>query len=329
VFYRLHGLSVVSDRAIPGLSAIESVDAPDLTFRFGPAPFPSSGTVEHWFKGAVDRDGRPVLIATRAFDGEFLRLAYCDGITFTIDRAAATIWIDVAADRTSADVPTYLLGPIIGLVLRLRGLTGLHASAVQIDGRAVVFTGPAGAGKSTLAGAFAVRGFPVMADDTIVLRPHGREWTVSSGYPRLRLWPESAEALMAAGGRDGFLPPGVSGSMSRYHLDLLSPGRHFSESTAPLGVVYLLGDVSAENVTSVAPVSPADALIALVANTYANALLDRHLREREFQALGDLVQTVPVRRLTRPADLAHLSSFCDRVFADLEGCEFAWRAVPA
>jgi hypothetical protein len=65
-------------------------------------------------------------------------------------------------------------------------------------------------------------------------------------------------------------------------------------------------------------VAPIDAVIALVANTYANQLLDRDLRAREFEMLTDLVARVPVRRLTRPAAFTHLDALCACVRADLE-----------
>jgi hypothetical protein len=90
----------------------------------------------------------------------------------------------------------------------------------------------------------------------------------------------------------------------------------------PLGVIYLLGDVSADDTTTVTPVPPSDALIALVGNTYANGLLDQRLRAREFEVLGEIVQQMPIRRVTRPADLAYLRSFCESVLADLEGCGY-------
>src|ERR1700730_12146581 len=46
---------------------------------------------------------------------------------------------------------SYLFGPIIGLLLLLRGAVCLHASAVSIGDRAIVFVGSEGAGESTSA----------------------------------------------------------------------------------------------------------------------------------------------------------------------------------
>jgi hypothetical protein len=44
-------------------------------------------------------------------------------------------------------------------------------------------------------------------------------------------------------------------------------------------------------------IRPQLALLALVADTFANKILDRDLRAREFAALGKLVSTVPIRRI--------------------------------
>ena len=45
----------------------------------------------------------------------------------------------------------------------------LHASAVRVNGRAVLFCGSSGAGKSTLAAALAQRGYPLVTDDVCTL----------------------------------------------------------------------------------------------------------------------------------------------------------------
>jgi hypothetical protein len=246
-------------------------------------------------------------------------MTYADGMSFAIDASARTVWIDWREPLTIDNVPSYLLGPIIGLVLRLRGITSLHASAVLVDGRAVVFTGPKGAGKSTVAAALGVHGVAVLADDTIALRRSGPMWMAAPGFPRLRLWPESAEALSAHAGDEGFLPPGTSGSSTRYHLDLQTRQR-FEHDSVPLGLIYVIGRVSDSGRPDVSSLASADAVIALVGNTYANQLLDRDLRAREFDVLSQLVEQVPVRRLTRPSSLSTLSAYRDFVLDDLNAC---------
>ena len=49
----------------------------------------------------------------------------------------------------------------------------LHASAVAIDGRAVLISGPSGSGKSDLALRLLDRGFKLVSDDRTILRRDG------------------------------------------------------------------------------------------------------------------------------------------------------------
>jgi len=55
--------------------------------------------------------------------------------------------------------------PVLGLLLRCKGVTCLHASAVSFGEHSVAFVGPAGAGKSTTAATFARQGYGVISDD--------------------------------------------------------------------------------------------------------------------------------------------------------------------
>ncbi|NIO13431.1 MAG: serine/threonine protein kinase, partial [Gammaproteobacteria bacterium] len=87
---------------------------------------------------------------------------------------------------------------MLGFVLRLRGVLSLHASVIDINGEAVGFMGAAGAGKSTLAAAFAKKGFAVMSDDILALKPGDSAPFAQPGYPRLRLWPDSAVVLFGS-----------------------------------------------------------------------------------------------------------------------------------
>src|SRR5690349_20774404 len=72
--------------------------------------------------------GRPLLTVARVRGGTFFWLRYADGTEFVVDREGAGVWMRWPPPWTLDDVATYLLGPVLGFVLRLRGTTCLHAS---------------------------------------------------------------------------------------------------------------------------------------------------------------------------------------------------------
>src|SRR5207245_7692556 len=96
--------------------------------------------------------------------GAFVRLAYEDGTQFWLDGKRENIWATWPPASCIENAASYLLGPILGLVLRLRGVTCLHASAVAFGDRSVAFVGQTGAGKSTTAAAFARPACGVISD---------------------------------------------------------------------------------------------------------------------------------------------------------------------
>jgi hypothetical protein len=74
-------------------------------------------------------------------------------------------------------VSALVFGVASAIVQRHGGLN-LHAAAVELDGRAVLFLGPSGAGKSTAAG---LSGAPVFANDRVCVAPDdaGQFWAFS------------------------------------------------------------------------------------------------------------------------------------------------------
>jgi hypothetical protein len=110
-----------------------------------------------------------------------------DGREIVVDRCSA------ASDR---DVRAFLLGTAIGAVCHQRGLLPLHASTIEVDGRAIAFAGASGAGKSTLAAFFHQRGYRVLGDDVCVVHFDGAgQPVVWPGVPRLKLRRDAAAAL--------------------------------------------------------------------------------------------------------------------------------------
>jgi hypothetical protein len=62
---------------------------------------------------------------------------------------------------------------------------------------------------------------------------------------------------------------------------------------------------------------PQTALLDLVANTYANKVLDREMRAREFDVLGRLATAVPIRRVFPHSDPNRVRDLCRVIETDL------------
>jgi hypothetical protein len=223
------------------------------------------------------------------------------------------VWGDWPEDYTLEDACTYLLGPVLGFVLRRRGVVCLHASAVALGNSAIALTGSPGAGKSTLAAAFARRGFSVLSDDVIALTDEGGLCLVQPGYPRVNLWPDSVRELF---GSENVLPR-ITPTWGKRYLDLDQHNGSFMTEPLPLHAIYVLGvrESTLRNPV-IEEVAGRDAFMTLVANTYMNYLLDRDMRSREFAALSRIIGSIPVRRVRPTPDSSALSSLCEAIAAD-------------
>ena len=128
-----------------------------------------------------------------------------------------------------------LVGQVLPLVAALRGLHVIHASAVALGDHAIAMTGPPGAGKSTLAVEFALRGHSLLAEDVLGLRLDGESVIAEPGVSLVNLRPsEKAEEVVAAIARP------VLGRSHKIHLDLPR-----ASGPLPLSALYLLEDAEA------------------------------------------------------------------------------------
>jgi hypothetical protein len=319
--YTVFGLSLTSNLAIPGLPlATSTAPYPEIQLHLGTLrdfpPMPPSAYDSEKLTHVstyTDEFGRPGLRVWEAAQGELLHFVYSDATEFWLDRKGSTIWANWAEQSSLENATSYLLGPVLGFALRLRGVVCLHASAVAFGDRCVALVGPAGAGKSTTAAAFARMGRAVVSDDIVGLVEREGGFYVLPAYPHLCLWPESVEMLY--GSPDAV--PRFSHDWEKRRLELGRNGGHFEKRTLPLHAVYILGSRRTEGGPEVSDVSSSEALLALVANTYATNLIDRDMRGEEFAVLGRLTAGLPVRVAHPSADPSQIENFCRAIHDDL------------
>jgi hypothetical protein len=314
--YSVFGFSVRSNRPIPGLNSVNANSlAADVEIHlaavpFGPAISPARDQDLIYVSSLFDKFGEPAFKIWKIAEGEFLYLKYCDGVQFWIQREGEHVWAQWPETSSLEDTATYLLGPVMGLALRLRGVPCLHASAVVIENRAIAFVGEEGAGKSTTAAAFARRGHAVLSDDIVALVEQEGAIHVKPAYPYLSLWPDSVRMLYG-------LKKDLRSFSGNWDKRVLSPADQsirFAEQSEPLGAIFILGERSRNpSAPLVDPMTPQDSLLSLVANSYATRLLSSEMRAHEFKFLGRVILSVQVFRVRPHEEPARIDRLCDLI----------------
>lgn len=258
----------------------------------------------------TDESGEPALRVWQIGKGQYIRLDYYDGVQFWLDRAGRNAWAVWPDTSSLENASTYLVGPVLGLLLRLRGVMCLHASAVAFGDRAVAFVGSEGAGKSTTAAALAQRGHAVISDDVVALVEREGRFSVLPAYPHLSLWPDSVKMLY---GPDKTLPT-LSPDWGKHLLSLAANRLKFEQRSLPLGAIFILGERSADSRAPFLESMPhKEGLLSLVANSFATNLLDQEMRASEFSLLGRVLSVVQIRQLRPHEDAAQISRLCEAI----------------
>jgi hypothetical protein len=202
------------------------------------------------------------------------------------------------------DIPAVLQGPGIAASLHLRGVPLLHGCVIDVDGGAIVIMGAPGTGKSTTAAALVRAGFPLVSDDLAAIAIRGDEVLVHAGYPRLRLFSDSAAAA-------GWDPRGLSRTFvtpllgDKRSVDL--GGASFTPYPLPVRAVYVLqprraGGGEPEIIT----IDRASAWRVLARNVYSMRFLDADRRFRCVRDCVALAARVPLRSVQAGDELGAL-----------------------
>ncbi|MCW3797081.1 hypothetical protein OMW55_04580 [Sphingomonas sp. BN140010] len=205
--------------------------------------------------------------------------------------------VEPLPEAPARNVRLFLLGSGLAMLLHRRGLLPLHGNSVVIDGRAYVFLGPSGSGKSSLAAWLHDRGHRLMADDVSVVAIGSDDRAeVRPGLPRLRLWQDAVErsGRTVAGLRRSFDEPEP---LDKFDL----PVNRVATDAVPLGGVLLL---ARGGEPTLAPIRGMASVQALFANIYRGEYLRGAEHQAQWQACVRIARTCPVWSWKRRWDAA-------------------------
>ena len=151
-----------------------------------------------------------------------------------------------------------IIGPVLCSLLHQQGRVPLHGSAVAKDGRAHVFLGDQGMGKSTLAAFFVSRGYEFLSDDVILIDELEGVPHVFPCYPSMKLDSHWVKRY----GWEGEPLSSIHPSLSKWRVCT----KHcFAPAPYPLASLNFLHDAS---VFSVNESSPSEAYVELLRTTH-------------------------------------------------------------
>jgi hypothetical protein len=292
--YRAFGLTIVSELPLPELERAESGPA-DIEIARRPIARPHATGVRSFYEY-----------------GEEDQYLYWPQVGGFLIRGVSAIDIAPEAGASEGLLRLPLLGPVMALLLHLRGVLVLHASAIRFGAHVAAFVGDKGAGKSTIAAAALARGGQWMTDDLLAVSfddPRGPR--AMPGYPSLKLMANCADRFALAGAHDLAAP---IENFPKHIRRLSAPGR----DAATIDGLYLLRRGGGARVTALA--RPA-ALNVIMRYAYVPLFegkpWPRAETQRHFSQCAGLADAVRVATLDTPDDLDRLGEAIAAVENDL------------
>ncbi len=282
--YCISGLPVSSDIALPGVIPAPAGPA-DVTIRLGAVPMELAGAHEI----------RPTYQI--AGDTFLLRIP---GVARFLLRAGRELTVEAEGATPPGDIAIFIVGTAFGILLHQRRQIVLHASAVRVNGKAVLFCGPSGAGKSTIAAALGRCGFPLITDDlcAIVLRDGAPPMVLPDGR-QLKLWAQTIDHLDMAESRRA----PVRGRLEKYYVE---PDAAFS-APVPLGAVCVLREARPPHAPGISRPNIVDAALLLRRNAYRPRLVNRMGQKVDyFNAAAVIANAAGIFHLTRALEFARM-----------------------
>ncbi len=313
---RVYGLNVRSafdfDTALP-----PGEGDPDLTFRCveGPTPPLADVSDEPAFASPVRlNSGAPFMAVHSGRRMDLVRFSEVADFLVSDDQITCYL-LDTAYAHM---VEIHLLGAVFAYWFERRGVPMLHASAVVVDGAAVVFVATNKGGKSSLAATALQAGFPLLTDDVLGIDEEGEVILGRPGYPSMRFWPDLAEHFV--GGSEELPLAHPSFAKRRLGVGAGSFGS-FHDEPVPLGGFYLperRPPSHAPRDIQIQPLPVSRTVIELVRTSFLPRTVDAMgFARTRLPLLGKVAARVPAKRLIYPDGLEHLPRVREAILEDL------------
>lgn len=299
--YSAYGLYFHSEIELPEFVPVDNRLESDITIKRGDIP---SNLEEQSAKG----------ILFEANSDQFL--FKIDHVAHYLIQNGNCILIQPHPKAIAGDIRVFLLGTCIGALLHQRGTLALHASAINTERGAVLFTGPSGIGKSTLVNAFLKQGYNMFSDDIAAIDlDEARLPRIMPGCPRTKLWTDAARQLQIDITHLNRTRP----QLEKYDYYVKN---QFESMPGIIHKIYCLTTNNTDDL-SIRSIPKMRVVQNLIFNTYRHQFLDGlSMRYNHFRLLTEVASKSAVTRVSRPLAPYRLDALVDMlqddIFSDVE-----------
>ncbi len=304
--YAAYGLHLACSFPLPGMAALARApeDLPELAVELRePAALQSawSGCVgpPQW-RGRLG-DGLDLVIE-QGGTGE-LMFSYGDRARFRLDADMCQLDCapepdSIGGEQAGLDWQRALIGKVIPAISVMRGYEGLHAAALESPQGVVAIMAPSGTGKSTLAVELLSRGWPLFADDVLILEDADGAVRAHPGTPHMNVAEHPSSTID---------PQAVGETLGMLAGERWLAAAHTTSSTRPMRMLCVLergpGLASEARKLGSNPLALAPYMLGLASDS-------ERQRER-FELYANLIESTPLVKVSaevgqHPGQLADL-----------------------
>lgn len=253
-----------------------------------PCPVPPfNPSVEVW------HDNEGLVAAYAEVHGEEYRMHLPGLATFSFTHDRDEVCAAVGSHARDEVIVDAYFKKVLPLALQVRGREALHASAVQVPKGVAALCGPSASGKSTIAYGLSRRGYPLWADDSVVLDLTDHIEAVSLPF-KLKLRPSAAEHFNVQSRASANGEP----TRDRRHLAL---------------IFVLRQDSQTESKVQVCRLSATQAFSSILAHAFYFTFQDAARKRRMMHHYFHVVAKIPVFEVRFRAGLDNLPAVLDQI----------------
>jgi hypothetical protein len=286
VTYQLYGLRIASELPFHQDQVLDEDRPPDVVLTVGESrPVPTAEPAGLRFADVVADDGTRYYSFVQLAGGSYVLRCYRIGdFEVSADLSAVVLHLDPDADPGLASV--LATGTLLAFLILVGGSPLLHASCVEIDGRALAFVGFSGMGKSTVATIMCAAGALLITDDSLRLDLDGGDVRCFLGATEARLRTPAADVTTA------FAAATAARRTSDNRDAVRLPAAQLER--LPLAAIVVPQPVKDADEVVVERVRGVDALLMLSRFPRIVGWEEPTVIQRQFEFLADVVERVPV-----------------------------------